>query len=262
FSGAFGMALAHSMCMRRIPCMIAISSVMLPSLILLWRFVTPGVALMWMVYMTYMVLVLLRSYREYRARLELEEDLRQQRDQFEKQSLIDSLTGIANRRAFKDALARALAKASGGSAASLLILDIDHFKNINDTFGHSAGDACLVAMAQRMLAHFDKPEDVVARLGGEEFGVVLESDGQTAFDRAERFRQDLESRALEFGDDKSRVTVSIGSGSFDAAHHADADAFYLAVDKALYRSKQTGRNRTERADDEAHPHPAGVTPAG
>ena len=262
FSGAFGMALAHSMCMRRIPCAVAIASVMAPSGVLLWHFVAPGVALMWLVYSIYMILVLLRSYREYRTRLELEEDLRRQRDLFERQSLLDSLTGIANRRAFSEALARALARARNGGQASLLILDIDHFKRINDSFGHSAGDACLAAMAQRLQGHFDQTGDVVVRLGGEEFGVILDATEDVAFARAERFRQALEGEALVFGDDRSRVTVSIGCGEFDPARHADADAFYLEVDAALYRSKVSGRNRTERAQAGMAPIPAGIAPAG
>ncbi|MCB1940135.1 MAG: GGDEF domain-containing protein, partial [Rhodocyclaceae bacterium] len=215
----------------------AIASVMAPSGVLLWHFVAPGVALMWLVYSIYMILVLLRSYREYRTRLELEEDLRRQRDLFERQSLLDSLTGIANRRAFSEALARALVRARSGGKASLLILDIDHFKRINDSFGHSAGDACLAAMAQRLQGHFDQTGDVVVRLGGEEFGVILDATEDVAFARAERFRQALEGEALVFGDDRSRVTVSIGCGEFDPARHADADAFYLEVDAALYRSK-------------------------
>lgn len=262
FSGAFGMALAHSMCMRRIPCAVAVASVMAPSGVLLWNFVAPGVALMWLVYSIYMILVLLRSYREYRTRLELEEDLRRQRDLFEKQSLLDSLTGIANRRAFSEALARALARARNGGQASLLILDIDHFKRINDSFGHSAGDACLAAMAQRLKGHFDQAGDVVVRLGGEEFGVVLDATEEVAFARAERFRQALAGETLVFGDDRSRVTVSIGCGEFDPARHADADAFYLEVDAALYRSKVSGRNRTERAQARPAPTPAGIAPAG
>jgi two-component system chemotaxis family response regulator WspR len=110
-------------------------------------------------------------------------------------------------------------------------------------------------MAGRLQRHFDEPGELAARLGGEEFGVVLDGDADTAHARAERFRQDLESAPLAFEGGQARVTVSIGCGRFDPGHYADADAFYLAVDSALYRSKQSGRNRTERADHDAPTQP-------
>lgn len=244
FSGAFGMAVAHTLCMRRVPGALAICSVMLPSLVLLWREVAPGVAVMWTVYMVYMLLVMSRSHREYRARLELEEDLRQQRDLFEKQSRIDGLTGLANRREFADVLARGIAQARDGGSLSLLILDIDHFKRINDSLGHLAGDSCLIALARRLKQHFGRAGDLCVRLGGEEFGIVMEADAATACERAERLRRDLVTAPLllERG---QPVTVSVGCGAFDAGRHADGDALYREVDAALYRAKLGGRNRTE-----------------
>lgn len=261
FSGAFGMALAHSMCMRRIPSMIAIAAVMLPSLILLGFRVAPGVAVMWAVYLVYMLLVVMRSYREYRQRLELEADLREQRDRFERQSQVDGLTGLFNRRAFAAALEEALADARDGGTASLLILDVDHFKHVNDSQGHLAGDACLLAMAQCLQRHFDHPDDVVARLGGEEFGVVLRDAADSAHERAERFRLDLDSSPLVFVGGQAEITVSIGCGTFEPTRHSDADALYGEVDAALYRSKLAGRNRTERIDGAAA-IPADRMPAG
>lgn len=247
FSGAFGMALAHTMCMRTTPAVVAILCVMVPSQLVLWDGVARWVAVMWAVYMLYMLMVLRRSHREYRARLELEEDLRQQRDLFERQSQVDGLTGIANRREFGAALARAVASAAPGRTISLLIVDVDHFKHINDTLGHLAGDACLVALAQRLRAHFAGPGDVPVRLGGEEFGVVLEAASAEAFGRAERFRGELAAQPMRILDQAIPVTVSIGCGQFDRARHDDADAFYGDVDAALYRAKQAGRNRTEHA---------------
>lgn len=248
FSGTFGMAFAHSWCMRRLPSAIGIAAVMVPSQVLLWRGVAPGVGLMWAIYMIYMLLVLARSHREYRTRLELEEDLRQQRDLFERQSRIDGLTGLANRREFTDALAAALERARNGNEAALLVLDIDYFKRINDALGHLAGDACLVATARRLQRHFNRPGDVVARLGGEEFGVVLEGTGDAAYSRAESFRRDLESAPVTFDGKQASVTVSIGCGAFDASIYADSDAFYLDVDSALYQAKLAGRNRTQRVE--------------
>lgn len=261
FSGAFGMALAHSMAMRRVPCAIGIFAVMLPSLAMLWRGITPGVGVMWAVYLAYMLMVLMRSYREYRMRLELEVDLRQQRDLFEIQSRTDGLTGLLNRRSFANALNSSLEIARNGSAVSLLILDVDHFKSINDTHGHLAGDGCLVELARRLNEHFSEPGDVTGRLGGEEFGVVTQCDVETARQRAEKFRLDLQSTPLAYEGGDAPATVSIGCGAFDANRHAIADALYREVDAALYQAKMSGRNRTECAAD-LRAIPAGIAPAG
>ena len=244
FSGAFGMAMAHTMCMRPLPSAMAILCLMVPSLILLWRGVAPGVGVMWAVYMLYMLMVMRRSHREYRTRLELEEDLRQQRDLFEKQSRIDGLTGLANRREFVDVLAHGIERVRDGGSLSLLILDIDHFKRINDSLGHLAGDDCLVALGHRMQQHFGRAGDLCARLGGEEFGIVIEADGATACERAERFRHDLEAAPLQ-GSGHAPVTVSVGCGAFEARRHADGDALHREVDAALYGAKLGGRNRIE-----------------
>lgn len=245
FCGAFGMAVAHTLCMRRQPSALAIVTVMVPILVLLWRQLAPGVAVMWMVYMAYMLLVMARSHREYRERLELEEDLRHQRDLFERQSRIDGLTSLANRLEFAYVLAQGIGRGRAGTPLSLLILDIDHFKRINDSLGHLAGDACLVALARRLEQHFGNAGDLRARLGGEEFGILMETDGATAAARAEGFRRDLATTPLQIESGDAPITVSIGCGAFDPARHADGDALYREVDAALYRAKTGGRNRTE-----------------
>ena len=248
FSGAFGMAMCHTLCMRRVPSAIAITAFMLPCAILLWSREGAGVALMWLVYTGYMVIVLVREHRGYRSRLELEEDLREQRDVFERQSRVDGLTGIANRREFDDALERAIGRSRNGTAeASLLVLDLDHFKHVNDSHGHLVGDACLIAVARRLQVRFSTPGDTATRLGGEEFAVVLEASGIDAHARAEQFRCDLDATPVEVEGLRVPMTTSIGCGTFDAARHADADAFYRDVDAALYRAKLAGRNRVERA---------------
>ncbi|HST45875.1 MAG TPA: GGDEF domain-containing protein [Luteimonas sp.] len=243
FSGAFGMALAHTLCTRRLPSALAIAMVMLPSLVMLWQLVGPGVGAMWIVYMVYMLLVMVRSHREYRARLELEEDLRQQRDLFATQSRIDGLTALANHRDFSEALERAVAGADEVQPLSLLIIDIDHFKRINDSFGHMSGDACLVEFARRLRASFVGERECCGRLGGEEFGVILPCAGPDARARAEAFRAGLASSPLEFDGIVEPITVSIGCSSFDPVRHADAGALYRDADAALYRAKVDGRNR-------------------
>lgn len=248
FSGAFGMAIAHTLCMRKLAGALAILAVMAPTLVVLWSDVALGVGAMWLVYTVYMLLVMKRSHREYWTRLELEEELRQQRDVFEKQSRLDGLTGLANRREFSATLERAIRANNGDAALSLLILDIDHFKRINDTFGHVAGDACLREFARHLRDAFPgSGGELCARLGGEEFGAVLTVDAASAHARAEAFRSGLERACLTFDGIREAVTVSIGCSSFDASRHADADALYREADAALYRAKLDGRNRTQRA---------------
>lgn len=246
FSGAFGMAIAHTLCMRRLPSALAILMVMAPTLVVLARDVAFGVGATWVVYTVYMLLVMRRSHREYHTRLALEEDLRHQRDLFERRSRIDGLTALPNRREFSEALDRAVA--ADGGAGSLLILDIDHFKRINDSFGHLAGDACLIEFARRLRDAFDGPDELCARLGGEEFGVLLPVGPDSAHARAERFRQALADGPLAFDGVRDAVTCSIGCSGYDARRHGDAGALYRAADAALYRAKLGGRNRTERAD--------------
>ena len=248
FSGAFGMALAHTMCMRTVPSMLTILLVMLPTQAVLWRNVSAGVGAMWLIYTVYMLLVMHRSHREYRTRIELEEELRHQRNLFERQSRLDGLTGLPNRREFSACLERAHRAGTEGAPLSLLILDIDHFKRINDSFGHLAGDACLQAFAQRLQAFFPgEGGELCARLGGEEFGVILPSDGAAAGARAEAFRAALASSGLAFDGQREPVTVSIGCGGFDPARHADADTLYRHADAALYKAKLGGRDRVEYA---------------
>jgi diguanylate cyclase (GGDEF)-like protein len=245
FSGAFGMALAHTMCMRRLPSLLAIVLVMLPTQWVLWQSVSAAVSAMWLIYTVYMLLVMRRSHGEYRERIELEEELRHQRDLYARQSRRDGLTGLPNRREFTDVLERAHAAAADGAPLSLLILDIDHFKRINDSFGHVAGDACLQAFAARLHAAFPGQDgEVCARLGGEEFAVVLPLDGAVAHARAERFREELSRTGLVFDGIHETVSVSIGCAVHDPARHADADALYRHADAALYQAKVGGRNRT------------------
>ena len=160
FSGAFGMAIAHTLCMRRLPSALAILMVMAPTLVVLARDVAFGVGATWVVYTVYMLLVMRRSHREYHTRLALEEDLRHQRDLFARRSRIDGLTALPNRREFPEALDRTVT--ADGGAGSLLILDIDHFKRINDSFGHLAGDACLIEFARRLRDAFDGPGEMCA----------------------------------------------------------------------------------------------------
>lgn len=245
-SYAFATAFAHNFPMRLRHAFIAVFLIYLPTLAALVasgaRYELIGVSALYLLYVT---LALRRSHAEYLQRLDLEDELRQQRDLFQQQSRRDGLTGLANRRRFSSALEEWTAQARRtGVPLSLLILDLDHFKAINDEHGHARGDACLRAFASRLQAAFAGNDELVARLGGEEFGVLLrETSLEEAFARAEAFRAGLASDPLESGDDTVlALRVSIGVAAFAPGLHHDADALYHAADTALYEAKASGRD--------------------
>jgi diguanylate cyclase (GGDEF)-like protein len=238
-------AFAHTFSMRLGFAFAGIVTLYVPPVLLLAP--DPGVradVLVMAVYLVYVVLSLLRSHGDYQRKLDIDEALREQRDLFERQSRVDALTGLANRRHFADRLGTACRAAREGDPLALLVLDLDHFKAVNDTHGHSVGDACLVAFAQRLAAAFAQARDLPARLGGEEFGVLLEGmDFAAARARAEAFRQACVHAPIDLDGTIPPVTVSIGVAAFDADAHGDADGFFRAADRAVYRAKSAGRNR-------------------
>jgi diguanylate cyclase len=249
FTLGLATAIAHAFSMRRGFAFASIGLLCLPGLFLLWsRPADRANGLMMVVYLVYVVISLLRSYAEYQQRLDLDQELRNQRDMFSRQSRIDPLTELANRRQFADVLAAASLHATGsGAPLTLLLLDIDHFKHINDTHGHTIGDACLVAIAGRLKTSFSGDGELAARVGGEEFGVVLGGhDLAAAMLRAERFRASLAEHPVALDGIALTMTASIGVAEFDVALHEDVDALYHAADSAVYRAKAAGRNRVCR----------------
>lgn len=158
----------------------------------------------------------------------------------------DGLTGLANRRLFNQVLAKSFDQAqSNQTAIALLLLDIDHFKKYNDTYGHPAGDECLRRVAALVRNALSRPTDLAARYGGEEMAVILPyTDVNGAMLVAEQIRHaveeaNIESRSVELG----KVTVSIGvAGYIPSRDSQGCDELLLCTDKALYKAKQAGRN--------------------
>ncbi len=218
-----------------------------PMLVVLWSH--PGdraLAVAMSFYAMYLAGALVRSHAEYRRRLQLDLALREQRDLYENLSRTDALTGLYNRRHFTARLDQLAQRAQqGGAGFILLILDIDHFKQVNDRHGHVVGDACLKALADRLQRAFAPHVALLARLGGEEFGVLFEGSQADALSAAEGLRHDLVMRPLECDGQRITVTASMGVGAFDAGTHGDGDGLYRAVDLALYEAKGLGRNRVK-----------------
>lgn len=172
----------------------------------------------------------------------------------EQQVTTDALTGIGNRRRMTAQILAELERARRfGHPLSLLMIDIDHFKQVNDTFGHDAGDRAIVAVALALSVDL-RACDSVARFGGEEFVVLMPETGQDmACDVAERLRQSIASLCLE-GDDGSPIalTVSIGAAMARDAGPAETPSALLSrADRALYRAKAAGRNRVQRFEENA-----------
>ena len=160
------------------------------------------------------------------------------------QSVRDSLTGLFNRRYMDESFGREISRAQRiGSALGIIMFDIDHFKNFNDTLGHDAGDAILRELGTFLLEQF-RSEDIVCRFGGEEFIVILPGASlDNTRKRAESLRKAVKQLdAYHHGTLLNKITLSIGVASFPD-HGEDAEALLRAVDQALYRAKNEGRDQ-------------------
>jgi diguanylate cyclase (GGDEF)-like protein len=160
----------------------------------------------------------------------------------------DGLTGVFNRRELDIRAQQAVALAARHSRPfSCLLLDIDHFKKVNDTYGHAAGDTVLREAARRICAS-SRISDIVGRYGGEEFVVLLpETDGDGAVAAADKLRAQLASAAVVVGETSITIRASVGAAVWGDAMGSAAD-LYAAADRALYRAKELGRDRTELLD--------------
>lgn len=155
---------------------------------------------------------------------------------------LDGLTGVPNHRAFKERLAQLTAEGERGRKFTLVLCDLDHFKSVNDTFGHPVGDDVLVGVAQAFRSHA-RATDLVARYGGEEFAVLYTDVGESiACTLVERLM-----RALDRVASPVPITASFGICEYSPSFKGDAIAMLAVADQALYRAKHEGRNRFVRA---------------
>ena len=221
----------------------ALLSVLLPCTI--WLFFQPGRIALGMALAGAIFIV--GAYRATKvlalamqSRLQMGYELKDAHAHAEKLARIDALTGIHNRRAFNELGDQTLHLCQRDARpASALLIDIDHFKQINDRHGHSAGDAVLTHVAGLLAAQFRK-SDVCGRIGGEEFAVLLAgSDSQAAAVAAEKFRLSVADAAIVWRTETLRATVSIGI----AADGHELEALLHQADLAMYQAKAAGRNR-------------------
>jgi len=167
------------------------------------------------------------------------------------QAITDELTGLVNRRRFLDALHSEIARGKRlGGRLSVVLADLDGFKEVNDRFGHHAGDEVLIAFADLLRAH-GRDVDVAARLGGEEFAVLLPETGlDGASTVADRLRRSLAELQIPLGVGE-KVTVTASFGVAELGESQSVDGLLRAADSALYRAKERGKNRVELAGQDA-----------
>ncbi len=176
--------------------------------------------------------------------LELQRELLDAREELRVQATHDSLTGLWNRASILETLDKELVRAKReGHPLAMLMIDVDHFKLVNDTHGHQAGDAVLRDVAHHIRSAIRR-YDTVGRYGGEEFLVVLPAtDLAGGMVQAERIRQTIEGAEVAAGDKLVEVTCSTGVCAWSASGAGDAPGLIHGADEALYEAKRTGRNR-------------------
>ena len=178
--------------------------------------------------------------------IQLQDELIAARESLREQAIRDSLTGAASRRAILDTLDQELSRngrSTGGNGFGALIVDLDHFKKVNDTLGHLAGDEVLCEVVERILSQI-RPYDALGRIGGEEFLVLLgdcDKDQMTA--AAERIRQLVAETPFRTSSGALPVTLSLGAAWVASGRQVTARQILNVADRALYNAKAAGRNR-------------------
>jgi diguanylate cyclase (GGDEF)-like protein len=181
-----------------------------------------------------------------RARIRNHLELKRSRDALARMARIDGLTGVANRRTFDDLLLREWRRqARTGQPLSVIMIDVDHFKQFNDTYGHGAGDSCLKKVTQAAEGALQRPADIVARYGGEEFVALLpDTTFDGALSVAEGIRAAVTALDIEHSASAaaSHVTVSLGVACMVPEPDKEPSVLVEAADSQLYAAKSGGRN--------------------
>ena len=205
----------------------------------------PPLIIMICLFSIYMVLIAIRGNKEYWDALENEYLLEVKSEEMTRLSNTDVLTGLSNRRHFNEVLDREWKRSGRNqSLLSLIILDVDYFKKINDTYGHQVGDEYLQKIAETLVAVFKRDSDIVARYGGEEFAVLLvDSDVEQAIHLAQTAIRSIAAITIDHQGQKVCTTICAGVNCRIPDHNTVSDSIVLGADKALYAAKERGRNQ-------------------
>ena len=246
---AFSTAFAFTFASRLSNCVLVLLLLNLPGLLALSQgtLQQQPVFLCLSIYMVYLLMAAQRSHTDYHTSLNNELQLLRQRNTLEDLSRTDSLTQLGNRYQFNVLFQAMIANAQRqDSPLSLVLLDIDYFKHVNDQYGHATGDLCLQQFAELMRKIFRRDSDVPLRLGGEEFGVIMPGTAlEQAGQLAEQFRASLAASPLQIDGQTIGITTSLGVASFNRELDHNGDGLYRRVDAALYQAKHDGRNRVQ-----------------
>ncbi len=173
--------------------------------------------------------------------------LREQAESLRGLAFVDGLTGIANRRRMDEYLADEFKRAARNNAPlSVIMMDIDYFKQFNDSYGHQSGDFCLQRVANAIKATLRRPADMVARYGGEEFALILpDTSFAGASSLAEEIRKHVENLTIphESSNVANHITLSLGISNVQSYANTSSETLLLQADKALYQAKSRGRNQ-------------------
>ena len=204
-----------------------------------------SVGIIFLVYWIGMYAVTKNQHREYWLWLEASFLLKEYAEELEQLNTLDGLTGLKNRAYFDRALKQEMKRAIRvQSPLSLLFIDIDHFKKINDDHGHLVGDECLRRISSLFKELIKRETDIAARYGGEEFAVILPNNNkEQALIMAEKIRQTVENMDPLYEETNVSLTVSLGVSSIVPELGASEEAFIKQADNNLYRAKRNGRNQ-------------------
>ncbi len=203
-----------------------------------------------LLFLLYMGFMAKRGNKEYWDAIENEYLLEEKSKDLKKMSRTDSLTGLHNRRYFDQMFEFEWRLAIRNTTLlSAIICDIDHFKKVNDQYGHLAGDAYLEKVAKELKSIFMRETDIVARYGGEEFVIVIPGESQdNVVTMAENIRINIENLILNFQQQKIQTTISLGIATYVPQPNDRKDVLISRADKALYQSKSSGRNKVMSFD--------------
>ena len=179
------------------------------------------------------------------------QELEETNKELEQKNTIDELTGLFNRRFYDQKIVAEYRRSKRNlTPLSIILIDIDHFKSVNDTFGHQAGDKCLSWLSEQIKSEIKRSSDMAFRYGGEEFCLILpdtDTEGATAL--AEDLRKKITAEVCLFKDIEIPLTISCGIGTYQQQEDVLPEQLFAAADKALYQAKDNGRNQTQVCKD-------------